>query len=44
MQGAPMAGGEADRPAGVAREGAGRVLMCGTGRAGDVVRSCPRTT
>ena len=44
MQGAPMPGREADRPADTAREDAGGVLMCGTGRAGDVARSCPRTT
>ena len=45
MQGAPMPGGEADRPADAAREDArAGVLMCGTGRAGDVVRCCPRTT
>ncbi len=44
MQGAPISGGEADRPAARRARAPGRLLMSGTGRAGDVVRSCPRTT
>ena len=44
MQGARISGGEAEPPPARLARAPGRVLMSGTGRAGDVVRSCPRTT